>query len=208
MQHRSLVYSTILSVPFAFLASSCDRDNAAASGDETAVSHERAHAVASAPAGVTRAVCVLAATAGNSAAGTLHLAEQGGVVTIRGDVSGLAANQRHAIHIHEFGDVSSADGTAAGSHYNPEGHDHGLPESAKRHAGDFGNLQADGGGRASLSLSVDNITLAGAKNPVIGRAIIVHADEDDGGQPVGNAGSRIAQCVIGIANAGAAASAV
>ncbi|MEW6160540.1 MAG: superoxide dismutase family protein [Verrucomicrobiota bacterium] len=45
-----------------------------------------------------------------------------------------------------------------------------------------------------------NISIAGTKNPIIGRSVIVHAKPDDGGQPVGNAGARIACGVIGIAN--------
>src|SRR2546426_7649382 len=44
----------------------------------------------------------------------------------------------------------------------------------------------------------DNISIAGTKNPIIGRGVIVHAKVDDGGQPVGNAGARIACGVIGV----------
>ena len=47
-----------------------------------------------------------------------------------------------------------------------------------------------------------NVTVAGLKNPIIGRGVIVHAKMDDGGQPVGNAGARIACGVIGVANSG------
>ena len=49
---------------------------------------------------------------------------------------------------------------------------------------------------------MNNISIAGMKNPIIGRGVIVHAKVDDGGQPVGNAGARIACGVIGVANAG------
>jgi Cu/Zn superoxide dismutase len=34
---------------------------------------------------------------------------------------------------------------------------------------------------------------------VLGRGLVVHAGPDDGGQPVGNAGARIAVGVIGVA---------
>lgn len=124
-----------------------------------------------------------------------------GKVKIVADISGLTANGKHAIHIHEFGDISAADGTATGGHYNPEGHDHGLPDSKMRHAGDFGNLEADADGKAKFELTVDNLTLNGAKNPILGRGMIIHAGPDDGGQPTGNAGARIAQGVIGVAKA-------
>jgi len=157
------------------------------------------HVHAGADEGVTNAICALAPTAGNRAAGTVRLVASGGEVRVTGNVTGLNPNRQHAFHVHEFGDVSSADGSAAGSHYNPEGHPHGLPVASARHAGDFGNLRADDSGQASIDITVDNISLAGHHNPVVGRAIIVHANEDDGGQPTGNAGARIAQCVIGIA---------
>ncbi|NNF43019.1 MAG: superoxide dismutase family protein, partial [Phycisphaerales bacterium] len=68
-----------------------------------------------------------------------------------------------------------------------------------RHAGDFGNLVADATGRAHKVITVENITIAGTRNPIVGRGVIVHAKMDDGGQPTGNAGARIAQGVIGIA---------
>jgi Cu/Zn superoxide dismutase len=46
-------------------------------------------------------------------------------------------------------------------------------------------------------------TFGGVKvQEVLGRGIVVHADPDDGSQPTGNAGGRIAFGVIGIANVG------
>ena len=89
---------------------------------------------------------------------------------------------------------------SAGGHYNPEKHEHGLPDKAQRHAGDLGNLEADASGKAHLELTVNNITISGNKNPILGRGVIVHAKFDYGGQPVGNAGGRIACGVIGVAN--------
>lgn len=47
---------------------------------------------------------------------------------------------------------------------------------------------------------MQEISIMGTKNPIIGRGVIVHAKLDGGGQPVGNAGSRIACGVIGVAN--------
>lgn len=149
---------------------------------------------------LTKLICQMQATAGNKVAGTVTFTQMdGGKVKIVAKISGLSANGKHAIHIHEFGDISAADGTATGGHYNPEGHDHGLPGSEMHHAGDFGNLESDADGNASFELVVDNLTLNGAKNPVLGRGMIIHAGEDDGGQPTGNAGARIAQGVIGVA---------
>jgi Cu-Zn family superoxide dismutase len=117
-------------------------------------------------------------------------------------VEGLNPGQKHAFHIHQFGDCSSPDAMSAGGHYNPEGHEHGLPDKEQRHAGDLGNLQADDSGKAHHEITVKNVTIAGTKNPIIGRGVIVHAKPDDGRQPVGNAGARIACGVIGVANTG------
>jgi superoxide dismutase, Cu-Zn family len=96
----------------------------------------------------------------------------------------------------------SPDATSAGGHFNPEGHPHALPDQEKRHAGDFGNLKADGDGNATLTLTVDNITLNCGGHGILGRAVIVHAKPDDGGQPTGNAGDRIGAGVIGLSKDG------
>jgi len=163
-----------------------------------AAEHDHGEAWAS----VTQAVAVLHATAGNKAHGVVRFTQEGDSVKVVAHVEGLAPGQKHAIHVHEFGDCSAPDGTSAGGHYNPEGHQHGLPEKPMRHAGDLGNLQADSSGHAHLEITVNNISIAGMKNPIIGRGVIVHAQVDDGGQPVGNAGARIACGVIGVAKGG------
>lgn len=150
--------------------------------------------------GATVAVAAVNPTAGNKVKGSVRFVDGvDGKVTVSVELEGLTPGQQHAWHVHEFGDCSAADASSAGGHYNPEGHDHGLPDKqAKRHAGDFGNLQADAQGKAKASLVVDNLTVA-RWNGVVGRAVIVHAKPDDGGQPVGNAGPRLGCGVIGIA---------
>ncbi len=150
---------------------------------------------------VTRAVAVLHPTAGNKAQGKVTFTQAGDKVKVVAEIEGLAPGQKHAFHIHQFGDCSAPDGTSAGGHYNPESHPHGLPETAQRHAGDLGNIEADASGKARYETTVDNISVAGLKNPIVGRGVIVHAKPDDGGQPVGNAGGRIACGVIGVAAA-------
>ena len=159
-------------------------------------------ALIAADAQIKQAIAVLSATQGNKVQGTVRFTEQGNSVKVVAHVEGLTPGQKHAIHVHEFGDCSSADGASAGSHYNPEKHEHGLPDKSQRHAGDLGNLEADTSGKAHLELTVNNISVAGNKSPILGRAVIVHAKPDDGGQPVGNAGARIACGVIGAANTG------
>ncbi len=152
---------------------------------------------------VTKAICVVQPTEGNKCHGTVYFeAVEGGKVKVTAKISGLKPNQKHAIHIHEFGDVTDLSGKSAGGHYNPDQLPHGLPPAEKRHAGDLGNLTANADGQAEYSLTVNNISIGGHKNPILGRAIVVHADEDDGGQPTGNAGARIGFGVIGVAKSG------
>jgi Cu-Zn family superoxide dismutase len=151
---------------------------------------------------ITQAVAVLHATAGQHCQGVVRFTESGDSVKVVADLEGLTPNQKHAFHIHQYGDCSAPDAMSAGGHYNPEGHQHGLPDNENRHAGDLGNVQADEQGKAHYEITVHNISIVGAKNPILGRGVIVHAKIDDGGQPVGNAGSRIACGVIGVANPG------
>ncbi len=149
---------------------------------------------------ITKAVCQVRPTKGNKCRGVvIFQATQDGKIRVTARIRGLSPGKKHAIHIHQFGDCRDLAGKSAGGHFNPKEQPHGLPPAAKRHAGDLGNLQADDSGAAKFSIVVDNISVA-AENAVIGRAIVVHALVDDGGQPTGNAGARIGCGVIGIAN--------
>src|SRR6516164_4771197 len=89
---------------------------------------------------VKKAVAVLHATAGNKCHGQVTFTQDGDSVKVVADLEGLNPGQKHAFHIHQFGDCSAPDGMSAGSHYNPEGHKHGLPDSPSHHAGDLGNV--------------------------------------------------------------------
>jgi Cu-Zn family superoxide dismutase len=189
----------ILFAAIAAASTWCSTRALAAESHETG--HEHAHAASW--TSVQQAVAVLHATSGQKAHGVIRFTQSGETVQIVAELSGLNPGQKHAMHIHEFGDCSAPDATSAGVHYNPEGHPHALPTENVRHAGDLGNVQADAQGKARYEIRVNNITVAGTKNPVIGRSVIVHAKPDDGGQPVGNAGGRIACGVIGIANTAA-----
>lgn len=104
----------------------------------------------------------------------------------------------HGVHIHEKGDCSDPEGKSAGGHFNPAGVAHGGPTAATHHPGDFGNITVGADGTGTLELDTDSISLKpGAKNSVIGKAIIVHEKEDDlKTQPTGNAGGRIGCGVI------------
>jgi Cu-Zn family superoxide dismutase len=136
-------------------------------------------------------------TKGSTAKGMVKFMQMGDKVHVIADISGLAPNSKHGFHIHE-GTECGDDGMKAGGHYNPEQHQHGLPSAgdAQRHAGDFGNIQADGNGMAHFDMMFDNISISGPKNPISGHAVIVHAKEDVGSQPTGDAGARIGCGII------------
>ena len=162
--------------------------------------HSPEHAAAKAPA-VMNAVAVLSPASGSSVHGVIRFTQDGAALKVAADIEGLTPGQQHAMHVHECGDCTAPDATSAGGHYNPEGHAHALPVTDERHAGDLGNLTADAGGKAHYEITVTNCSIAGMVNPILGRAVIVHAKPDDGGQPTGNAGGRVACGVIGVAKA-------
>ena len=148
---------------------------------------------------ITKAIAVLHPTEGSSVRGVVTFTKVPGGVKIVADVEGLEPG-KHGFHIHQFGDCSASDGTSAGGHFNPENVAHGGPDASVRHVGDLGNLEADESGKAHYERVDTFVTLSGSHS-VIGRAVVVHAKEDDlSSQPTGAAGSRLACGVIGIAN--------
>jgi Cu-Zn family superoxide dismutase len=115
--------------------------------------------------------------------------EQGddGMITISGQFTGLKPG-KHAIYIHDQGDCS-AKGRKVGLHLNPTKAKHGPPSSGMRHAGDFGNIEADDSGTATFNMKTDSITMvADRPDSVLNRSIVIHANADDkkgsGGAPV------------------------
>lgn len=136
----------------------------------------------------------------------------GGGVKVAANISGIPNTQQwpRGFHIHQFGHLIPYDNSltsdSAGPHYNPASNNHGLPGgSTEVHIGDLGNLayfDLYGNGlyrepfiaRASISAGMD------PSSPfVLGRTMILHSSMDDGctQSPPGNAGKKIAWCVIG-----------
>jgi superoxide dismutase, Cu-Zn family len=152
---------------------------------------------------VTEMIATIKPLGENKVRGTVHFQKVSDGVRVTAQLSGLQPGQQHGFHIHEFGDLSAEDGKSAGDHFNPHGQPHGLPDQEERHAGDFGNLTADDQGNATHSLTVRNLSFSGTHS-ILGRAVIVHSDPDDGSQPSGNAGDRIGGGVIGVARGGLA----
>jgi len=117
---------------------------------------------------------------------------------IRGTITGLTPGE-HGFHIHEYGDMSKGC-ESMGGHYNPDGVEHGDLDQG--HVGDLGNITADDNGTSSFSIQANRVELIGGRS-VVGRGLVVHADQDDLGKgqdeeslKTGNAGDRLACGVI------------
>ena len=137
-------------------------------------------------------------TAGNEASGMVAFiqadADQPGIL-VTGKFINLSPGL-HGFHLHEIGNCTTPDGSSAGAHLNPTGVQHAGHGAAVRHLGDFGNLSAEEDGTATIDFTDDQLEFVGM-NSFIGKAFIVHADEDDlTTQPSGNSGARIACGVI------------
>jgi superoxide dismutase, Cu-Zn family len=144
------------------------------------------------------AIAVLHPTQGNDVTGVVKFTVVEDGVRVQAHVTGLTPG-KHGFHVHEFGDLSAPDGTSAGDHFDPAGHDHGAPGDEVRHVGDLGNLEANAQGIAHYDRVDKHLALSG-EHSIIGRGLVVHADPDDlVSQPTGAAGARVAVGVIGIA---------
>jgi len=142
------------------------------------------------------AVANLEPTKGNEARGKVTFTQDGDIVRVNANVSGLKPGGQHGFHVHEKGDCSSGDGMSTGGHFNPGGAPHG-PQDAAHHSGDMPALVADSYGNASVSFTLKGVSLGTGSHDLVGKGLIVHRDPDDyKTQPTGNAGPRIACAVI------------
>ena len=132
--------------------------------------------------------------------GWARLVEDGdGTVHVNVHVKGLTPGL-HGIHIHAVG-ACHPTFAAAGGHYNPLAHQHGLLNAAGAHAGDLPNLVVNEDGVGVLSATTDRVTLTDGPTTLFdqnGSAFIIHANEDDQVTDAtnGNSGGRIACGVI------------
>ena len=127
----------------------------------------------------------------------------GNQIRIDLNITGLKPNSLHGFHVHEAGDLTDKC-TSMCAHFNPYGNTHGCPGMRDRHVGDLGNISTNSKGYAKYTFYDNVIKLRGTKANIIGRGLIIHADEDDCGKggdleslKTGNAGKRIACAVIG-----------
>lgn len=136
--------------------------------------------------------------------GDITITQQGpnGPVKLTGKVMGLTVGN-HGFHVHEKGDLKEGC-KSTGAHFNPESNVHGAPEDTIRHVGDLGNIKANAEGEAVIDITDKVISLTGP-NSILGRAIVIHSQEDDlgkGNSPLsnstGNAGDRWACGIIAV----------
>ncbi len=175
-----------------------DAEHADEHGEDHADEHGEEGTANEPPTNPRSAIAQVRPTDGNEAAGWVRFDEVAGGVRVSAEISGLTPGN-HGFHIHQWGDCSAANGTSAGGHFNPSGHDHGGPDAEVRHAGDLGNIEAGADGLARYDRIDAALTFDGDAS-LIGRGLIVHAGEDDlNSQPTGAAGARVGCAVIGVA---------
>lgn len=129
---------------------------------------------------------------------------------VNGVIKGFPADDKglHGFHIHALADIS-ASCAGAGGHWNEDAKDHGAPGLTNSHSGDLGNIRAgDWGGYEAppvANVRYDENVAVSEKllSTAIGKAMVIHAGEDDlglggdaGSLTTGNAGGRLACCII------------
>ena len=119
-------------------------------------------------------------------------------VLINISVTDLPASKWVAFHVHETGTCDAmAHFDSAGGHFNPTSAQHGYLDPRGPHAGDMPNQLVGPDGTLQAQVLNAMVTLDGGPHAIRGRALMVHAGEDDyKSQPAGNAGARFACAVI------------
>lgn len=135
----------------------------------------------------------------NEKIGTAQFQQTSKGVQANIEVNGLTPGE-HGIHIHEVGKCIVPDFVSAGSHFNPEGKEHGYKNPKGKHAGDLPNLSVGENGKGSVRWTIEQVTLKQGKNSLLkptGTALVIHEKPDDfKTSPAGNSGGRIACGVI------------
>jgi|694.fasta_scaffold103421_5 Cu-Zn family superoxide dismutase len=125
-----------------------------------------------------KAIAVIDPRVNNGISGTIHFTQTHSYqpLEIFFTLKGFEPFGIHAIHIHEFGDLTEGC-KSLGGHFNPTqtAHSH----SGQGHAGDlFNNFQADPKGNFIYCYKTRALSLDGINN-IIGRSIVIHKFVDD-----------------------------
>ncbi len=133
--------------------------------------------------------------------GFIRFDPEGSSMRISGVIYGLPSGT-HALQIHELGDITGGC-TAGGSHFNPDGRNHGGPTDQDRHVGDLGNIRTDFAGTARVNILDRMVAITGSKS-VLGLTLMINEGADDFGKggyfdskTTGHVGDRLACGVIG-----------
>jgi Cu-Zn family superoxide dismutase len=138
--------------------------------------------------------------------GTVRLVEVAGGTQMSISVDGLPQG-KHGFHIHA-GTVCgpSADKAtgktvafgAAGKHFDPMATNKHRGPDGGGHAGDLPNIDVDADGQGALTYFDKNVTLSPGPRSIAGKAIVIHAKEDNytDAPPVGGSGARIACGIV------------
>lgn len=143
------------------------------------------------------------------AVGVVTFIDSGKATKVNFLLAGLTPG-KHGVHVHGgngCGDSKDATSGAnvkfggAGSHFDPnDTKNHGGPSvgSDKGHAGDFENLVFDANSSSAQKVLTQKINLTGGALSVVGKTIIIHANEDNYTNTPANGGSgaRVACGVI------------
>ncbi len=142
-------------------------------------------------------IAIMRPTEGNTANGIVAFIGQDEGVLVRAEIFDASPGQ-HGFHIHAIGDCSAPDASSAGGHFTGGERPHGSPQNMadKRHVGDLGNVAIGEDGTATYE-RLDTVMEIGGENSIRGRAVVLHAGQDDlTSQPSGAAGPRVACGVI------------
>ena len=136
---------------------------------------------------------------GGETVGIAQIVEGPGSVFIEAEFTGVPEGL-HGFHIHEVGDCMPPF-DRAGAHFNPTGRAHGRDDPGGAHVGDLPNIYIPPSGLLTVSVVVEEATLAAGRAASLadadGAALVVHAGGDDyASQPDGDTGERIACGVI------------
>lgn len=147
--------------------------------------------------GLGAATARLEPRSGSTLTGTARFTSAAGGLGAHIEVQGAAPGE-HGLHVHEKGNCDDPKAVSAGGHFNPAmSPHHGGPATPVRHGGDLGNIQVDASGNGTLDVVVPGLSVDGAQDGVVGRALVVHEKVDDlQTDPAGNSGGRIACGVI------------
>jgi superoxide dismutase, Cu-Zn family len=124
-------------------------------------------ACASTPSNPT-ASAQLQPTRGSSVSGNVTFVQQGNMVVVSGEVTGLKPNAEYGFHVHEKGDCSSGDGMSTGGHFNPLNAAHGGHHTSMHHVGDLPSLETNASGIARFYFESTSISVGRGATNIVG----------------------------------------